>query len=344
MAKQIEGQISIFDFEEYLPEGKDKRRAEIKRINEGDRISPAQEYYINTGRTDYWQNEQKVICKKSSECEAYPAGCGGTIEPCRFGGPFKFSKTVCTFSGHSCNKEELWKVAESFDDISCSRTCCRNCKESLCGARCNGSEAPSVTHDWIGDDYFDDIMKAILSKYGALIGDIKNYTFEKSKDYIKPLADTVFKQHREMPFFVGNEMYKLRWPNDGTNGSVLTIKKDNTTVANILTREIIEDIQERYNPKLDIAKAPIYHVSLTAVWNECPNCKNTEHIGDTKVGPTGGYYIDQNKRCPKCGQLFDWSDAAVEAATKYSKEYLAERKKNEDTNKEEAERNDRNDN
>lgn len=204
MAKQIEGQISIFDFEEYLPEGKDKRRAEIKRINEGDRISPAQEYYINTGRTDYWQNRDDYPC---NNCGWDKNGCCGYNTKdnyCVLGDKWKpkekDTKQVCKHSEHTCNKEELWKVAETFDDISCSRTCCRNCKESLCGARCNGSEAPSVIREWIGDDYFDDIMKAILSKYGALIGDIKNYTFEKSKDYIKPLADTVFKQHREMPF------------------------------------------------------------------------------------------------------------------------------------------------
>jgi len=30
-------------------------------------------------------------CQLANECEAYPHGCGGTIEPCRWGGPYKWS-------------------------------------------------------------------------------------------------------------------------------------------------------------------------------------------------------------------------------------------------------------
>ena len=48
----------------------------------------------------------------------------------------------CNFSGHTCNKKELWKVAHTLDDIECPETCCRNCKVKMCGARCNGSEEP----------------------------------------------------------------------------------------------------------------------------------------------------------------------------------------------------------
>ena len=48
----------------------------------------------------------------------------------------------CNFSGHTCNKKELWKVAHTFDDIECPETCCRNCKVKMCGTRCNGSEEP----------------------------------------------------------------------------------------------------------------------------------------------------------------------------------------------------------
>lgn len=35
---------------------------------------------------------KEVKCKIANECEAYPTGCGGTIEPCRFGGPFKWKE------------------------------------------------------------------------------------------------------------------------------------------------------------------------------------------------------------------------------------------------------------
>lgn len=67
------------------------------------------------------------------------------------------------------------------------------------------------------------------------------------------------------------------------------------------------------------AKAPIYHISLSAVWNECPTCKTQpSHIGDTKFTRDGGHYIDKPQRCPYCGQLLDWSDEAIEAVAKYS--------------------------
>lgn len=102
---QIEGQISLFDFLEIEPKP---------------------------------QKEKPYVSKKG-ECEAYGTGCGGTIDPCRFGGPFKWSKPICKFSGHSCNKEELWKVAKTLDDINCKKVCCRNCNLNDCGARCNGA-------------------------------------------------------------------------------------------------------------------------------------------------------------------------------------------------------------
>lgn len=57
----------------------------------------------------------------------------------------------CNFSGHTCNKKELWKVAHTLDDIECPETCCRNCKVKMCGARCNGSEEPKeeITDEYI---------------------------------------------------------------------------------------------------------------------------------------------------------------------------------------------------
>lgn len=48
----------------------------------------------------------------------------------------------CSFSGHTCNKENLWEVADTFDDFLCPHVCCRKCNTKSCGARCNGSEEP----------------------------------------------------------------------------------------------------------------------------------------------------------------------------------------------------------
>lgn len=38
---------------------------------------------------DKW--EPKPTCNMAAECEAYQNGCNGTIEPCSFGGPYKWS-------------------------------------------------------------------------------------------------------------------------------------------------------------------------------------------------------------------------------------------------------------
>ncbi len=49
---------------------------------------------------------------------------------------------ICRFSEHTCNKEELWRVAEEIGE-DCSRTCCRSCDNYNCGARCNGAPKTS---------------------------------------------------------------------------------------------------------------------------------------------------------------------------------------------------------
>jgi len=49
---------------------------------------------------------------------------------------------TCIFSGHTCNKQNLWEVADTLDEIYCPHVCCRKCNTRNCGARCNGSEEP----------------------------------------------------------------------------------------------------------------------------------------------------------------------------------------------------------
>lgn len=70
------------------------------------------------------------------------------------------------------------------------------------------------------------------------------------------------------------------------------------------------------------AKAPIYHVSLNHVWEECPTCKAYNKATHDVRGADGRFYPMRYERCPECNQLFDWSENAVEKATKYSKDYL----------------------
>lgn len=43
---------------------------------------------------EFAQEELMPKCTLVNECEAYPQGCGGTIEPCRFGGPYKWSEVM----------------------------------------------------------------------------------------------------------------------------------------------------------------------------------------------------------------------------------------------------------
>lgn len=59
----------------------------------------------------------------------------------------KEKNKICEFSGHSCNKTELWKIADSLDELQCPHVCCRKCNTQLCGARCNGSEEPKPSED-----------------------------------------------------------------------------------------------------------------------------------------------------------------------------------------------------
>ena len=54
----------------------------------------------------------------------------------------KAAAPICKHSKHTCNKKELWKVADSLDEIQCPHVCCRMCNTRNCGARCNGSEEP----------------------------------------------------------------------------------------------------------------------------------------------------------------------------------------------------------
>lgn len=142
----MDGQMTIFDF---LPQEKPQ---EVKE-----------------------KPKDKAICTQKDNCDAYGFGCGGTVEPCRFGGTFHWDKKKCGFSGHSCNKEELWKVADSFDDIECPKVCCRGCDVKLCGARCNGSQEPAPKNKpmWDSPECSKDHTK-LCNRWGDKLEDYKS--------------------------------------------------------------------------------------------------------------------------------------------------------------------------
>ena len=50
----------------------------------------------------------------------------------------RIEKPICKHSEHTCNKEELWRVAEDIGE-DCPKSCCRACSREDCGARCNGA-------------------------------------------------------------------------------------------------------------------------------------------------------------------------------------------------------------
>lgn len=66
----------------------------------------------------------------------------------------KAAGPICEHSKHTCNKKELWKVADTLDDTQCPHVCCRMCNTRNCGARCNGSEEPKkeITDDYIKEN------------------------------------------------------------------------------------------------------------------------------------------------------------------------------------------------
>lgn len=68
--------------------------------------------------------------------------------------------------------------------------------------------------------------------------------------------------------------------------------------------------------------APIYHVSLTCVWEECPTCHARNNLSERHYSKASdNYYTIEKTHCPDCGQLLNWDADAIEAACKYSKDY-----------------------
>ena len=80
----------------------------------------------------------------------------------------EYTPEVCKFSEHTCNKEELWRVAIEIG-VSCPKSCCRVCDIRDCGARCNGApikphalHAPIIFHE--GDIIYQ-VLRAEIIPY-----------------------------------------------------------------------------------------------------------------------------------------------------------------------------------
>lgn len=98
---------------------------------------------------------------------------------------------ICKHSEHTCNKEELWKVAEDIGE-DCPKTCCRSCSNKDCGARCNGApkEQTKACADCI--NWFEEgcIINNNFSKYHKYDADWASLPKceNKSRFYPKSMA------------------------------------------------------------------------------------------------------------------------------------------------------------
>lgn len=84
-----------------------------------------------------------------------------------------------------------------------------------------------------------------------------------------------------------------------------------------------EYLPEAKDPKLDIPMVPIYHESLSHVWEECPNCKGQNRLSVRKLGYNGNYYTEYLERCPECGQKLKWNWNEIDQNAKKSADVKA---------------------
>lgn len=129
MRKQIEGQLSLFDF---IPKPEPKSQWVLPCDTCGYDIKGCCDYDYHKNN-DYCVLGDKWIPKNDSE-----------MAPGYYKAPGGEDAQICKHSGHTCNKQELWKIADTLDEIMCPHVCCRSCNTRLCGARCNGSEEPKA--------------------------------------------------------------------------------------------------------------------------------------------------------------------------------------------------------
>lgn len=123
--EQLPGQMNIFDF------AKDTG-IEVKDLS----MKEAEQKTVET-----------AICTKRFECDSYPTGCGGTIEPCRFGGPFKWG-----LSQHKCNEAE--QCIDNVPHKELRTPCNRMCEVEWCSKVCyekRGYMWDKYSRGWIRD-------------------------------------------------------------------------------------------------------------------------------------------------------------------------------------------------
>lgn len=254
----MDGQMSIFDYPEYLPEEhfdtmSAKTAADIIGARLETKFSLNEKYYHDhySARKDgcmiYIGFEYNFDGKRYLDVSVdYKTGCYGTpatsiddavqcIDACikRFLG-------ICKHSNHKCNKEELFRIALE-DNPFCPKVCCRLCTTQACGARCNGSSEPAPEDT----EFEQSIVDAIIEQFPDIKDVIRKYDYKANKlqMYIKPFQKTIFSKSREFLFEHNNEEHRLvYW---ASSDDVLGIYKGKVCVANTLCKYIVDECLER---------------------------------------------------------------------------------------------------
>lgn len=151
--KEIPGQISLFDIADKplkFHEAEWLRAHGFKNVYE----EP-----LKAGIYEFTDIEHPTKTKRLEVSENGGIMLGGLDFVARWWRPIqeesaKAAAPACSHSGHTCNKKELWKVADTLDEIMCPHVCCRRCGVRLCGARCNGAEEPKkdTTDEYIQEN------------------------------------------------------------------------------------------------------------------------------------------------------------------------------------------------
>lgn len=139
MRQQISGQMSLFDIMEPQPEQMPMKDYLTRKGFKNEYFErPDHECIVEVADIHEYPNihyyEAKYVLSFGRLVQQYPQKCGYECHWWR-----EIKPIECQFSGHSCNKAELWKIADTLDELMCPHVCCRKCNTKMCGARCNGS-------------------------------------------------------------------------------------------------------------------------------------------------------------------------------------------------------------
>ena len=162
----MDGQMSIFDFLEPKPSQMPMKEYLTKMGYKNEYFErPDHECIVEVVDIHEYPNlhyyEAKYVNSFGNIVQEYPQKCGYECHWWKEIRPIIY----CQFSEHECNKTELWKVADSLDEIMCPRVCCRKCSIKDCGARCNGAEMQAtILNDLPHFCHPDDNWQSIKTK------------------------------------------------------------------------------------------------------------------------------------------------------------------------------------